>query len=75
MSPDMLLRRAQQGNISDANPFAFTVARRYVEERLRARTRASFPQWNFESPWIALNRCIAQEEWTRPTHSWIAQQR
>jgi hypothetical protein len=75
MSPDMLVRRAQQRNISGAHPFVFTIARRCVEQRLRDRTRASFPQWNCESPWLALNRCIAREEWTGPTHSWVVQQR
>jgi hypothetical protein len=38
-------------------------------------SRASFLQWNRESPWLALNQCIAREEWTRPTHSWIAVRR
>jgi hypothetical protein len=32
----------------------------------------SLPQTeNCESPWLALNRCIAREEWTSPAHSWI----
>jgi hypothetical protein len=75
MLTDMLMRRAQQSNIGDADPVAFTAARRCAEERLRTRTRSGFPQWNCESPWLALNRRIAREEWTRPTHSWIAQQR
>jgi hypothetical protein len=75
MLTDMLVQRAQQRNISDADPIACTTARRCAEERLRTRTRAGFPQWNCESRWLALNRCIAREEWTRPTHSWISQQR
>jgi hypothetical protein len=37
--------------------------------------RASVPQWNLESPWLAFNRCISREEWTRPTEAWIAQHR
>jgi len=41
----------------------------------KAHFRTSFLQWNCESPWLALNRCIAREEWARPTHSWMAQQR
>ena len=27
---------------------------------------------NWESPWLAFNRCISREEWTRPTGAWIA---
>jgi hypothetical protein len=27
---------------------------------------------NWESPWLALNRCISRKEWTRPTGAWIA---
>jgi len=75
ISPDLPVQSAQQSNISDAGPFALTVARRCVERRRKAHIRTSFLQWNSESPWLALNRCIAREEWTRPTHSWIAQQR
>jgi hypothetical protein len=37
--------------------------------------RASLPQWYRESPWLAFNRCISREEWTRPTDAWIAQHR
>jgi hypothetical protein len=74
MSPEMPVRRAQQSNISIADPLALTVARRWVKERREARVRASYPQWNCESPWLELNRCMAREEWTRPTHAWIAQQ-
>jgi len=32
---------------------------------------AYFPPWrNFESQWIALNQCMAQQHWPRPTTSW-----
>jgi hypothetical protein len=62
MSPDLLVQRAQQSNISDADSLALTVARRCVEERLRARTGASFRRWNCESPWFVLNRCIARAD-------------
>lgn len=75
ISFDVLVQRAQQSNISDAGPFPLTVARRCVEGRRKAHIRRSFLHWNYESPWLALNRCNAREEWTRPTHSWIAQQR
>jgi hypothetical protein len=76
MSFDMLVERAQQSNASDSKPLPVTVARRCVEERLRSRTRASFRQCDGESPWLMLNRCIAQEEGTTPPkHSWIARQR
>lgn len=73
--PDVPMQRARQSNISDAGPFALTVSLRRLEGRRKSHTRASFQQWNCESPWLALNRCIAREEWTRPTHSWMAQQR
>jgi hypothetical protein len=66
MSPDMLVRRAQRSNIANTDPLVSNVA---------GRTRAGFRPWNVESPWLALNRCIAREEWTAPTYSWISQQR
>jgi short chain dehydrogenase len=72
---DVLVQRAPQSNISDAGPLVLMVARRCIEERRKARIRTSFFQWNYESPWLALNQCIAQEEWTTPTHSWMAQHR
>jgi hypothetical protein len=70
MSPDVFVQRAQPSNISAAGPLALRIARSSLEECRKARMRTRFLQWNF-----ALNRCIAREEWTRPTHSWIAQQR
>jgi hypothetical protein len=65
----------QRAHIGDAVPLSLAVASRCVRERRGARMRASLPQWNRESAWLALNRCISQEEWTRPTDSWIAQGR
>jgi hypothetical protein len=67
--------RTRQTSVSDPSPLALTVAPRYTDAHLRARTRAILGQWNGESPWRALNRCIARYELIRPTHSWIAQQR
>jgi hypothetical protein len=75
MSHDQLVQCAQQGNMSSWDPLASTVASRYLGERRKPRCRPSFPQWRLDSPWLALNRCISREQWTRPTDSWIAQQR
>jgi hypothetical protein len=41
----------------------------------RRHPRAYAPPWNCESQWLVLNRYIAQQEWTQPTHSWIARHR
>jgi hypothetical protein len=61
MSPDVLAQRAQQSNISDADRLSSSVARHWIERR--RKSRASFSQWSSESPWLALNRSIAREEW------------
>jgi hypothetical protein len=59
----------------DTDLLSLAFASRFVRERRRARVRASLPQWNRESPWLTLNRCISREEWTTPAESWIGQQR
>jgi hypothetical protein len=59
----------------DTHPLSSAFASRCVRERRRARMRASLPQWNRESPWLAFNRCISREEWTTPADTWIGQQR
>lgn len=45
-----------------------------VRPRTR-RPRAYAPPWTCESQWLVLNRYMAQQEWTGPTHSWIARHR
>jgi hypothetical protein len=59
----------------DTDPFSLAFASRFVRELRSARMRASLPQWNRESLWLALNRCISRAEWTTPADSWLAQQR
>jgi hypothetical protein len=67
--------RTRQTRVSDSTSLALTVAARYADARLRARAGTIVGRWHGESPWLALNRCIARYEWIRPTHSWMAQQR
>jgi hypothetical protein len=61
MSPNVLAQRAQQNNIGDADRLSSSVARHWMERR--RKSRACFSQWSSESPWLALNRSIAREEW------------
>lgn len=68
----MQLQRPQTGY---AVLLFLAAASRCVPERREARMRASLPQWSRESPWLAFNRCISRQEWTKPTGAWIAQHR
>jgi hypothetical protein len=67
-----LVQRTPQSGIGDSDPLISAIFRHCVEERRYVRRRVGFLRWNRESPWLALNQYIAREEWTRPTHSWIA---
>ncbi len=63
---------SQRAHVDDVVPLSLAIASRCVRERRRAHMRASLPQLNWESPWLAFNRCISRAEWTRPTDAWIA---
>jgi hypothetical protein len=72
MSPDMPVQLTHQSRIGDTDLFILAIFRRRIEERRCVRVRAGSLQGSREPPWLALNRFIARQEWTRPTHSWIA---